>query len=397
MFETWNIIDSALSAHSFGHHYWETKTLADELVRRGVRTRILTNKVAPKEEFSGSEIVPAFEISLYTNVSDDPTWSAVENFVLHNRGFDQDLGRTGQALFRNSVALFPTLTERQLLGLFRWLSRFAPEVRPKAAIVLQSPEDWSETNVSARFYKTLGTQRPPALKSDIAIFGRTRHEADLFAKHMGLPAHLFPLVLPELGRQPVRSSASPQLQSMMVSFVGGARPERGNSLIADVVRQCSALDVHFFIQVKGESESAKPVVDALTSLSGLPKVRVHEGQLEPDSYCDAIAAGVVLLPYYPGSYRWRSSGVYQDAKFLDAPVLVMAGTWMADEVKLLGNGLVIEEFSADSIVQCIARAQRDLPSLRAAAVRVGGEFRQHNGVGPCVDAIAAAFAGPAAV
>ena len=229
------------------------------------------------------------------------------------------------------------------------------------------------------------------------MLGRTRHEADLFAKHMGLPAHLFPLVLPERGRQPVRASASPQLRSMMVSFVGGARPERGNTLIADVVRQCSTLDVHFFIQAKGEADSAKPVVDALTSLSGLPKVRVHQGQLEPDSYYDAIAAGVVLLPYYPGSYRWRSSGVYQDAKFLDAPVLVMAGTWMADEVKLLGNGLVIEEFSADSIVQCIARAQRDLPLLRAAAVRVGKEFRRQNGVGPCVDAIAAAFTGPAPV
>ena len=397
MFKTWNIIDSALWAHSFGHHYWETKMLADELVRRGVRTRILTNKVAPKEGFSGSEIVPAFEVSLYTNLSDDPTWSTVENFVLHNRSFDRDLGRTDQALFRNSIALVSTLTERQLLGLFRWLSRFAPELRPKAAIVLRSPEDWSETNVSARFYKTLGTQCPSALKNDIAIFARTQHGADMFVKHMGLPVHRFPLVLPERGRQPVRSSENPQLPSMIVSFVGGARPERGDTLIADVVRQCSALDVHFFIQAKGESSTAGPVVSALTSLSGLPKVRVHQGQLEPDSYYDAIAAGVVLLPYYPGSYRWRSSGVYQDAKFLDAPVLVMAGTWMADEVKLLGNGLVIEEFSADSIVQCIERAQRDLPSLRAAAVRVGREFRQQNGVGPCVDAIAAAFAGPAPV
>ena len=70
---------------------------------------------------------------------------------------------------------------------------------------------------------------------------------------------------------------------------------------------------------------------------------------------------------------------------------VSAATWMADEVKSLGNGLIIEEHSAASVVDCIERAKRELPALRAAAARVAQDVRRTQGVGRYVSTVLGAF------
>ncbi len=171
---------------------------------------------------------------------------------------------------------------------------------------------------------------------------------------------------------------------MVVSFVGGARRERGGALLPEIVKRCASPGVQFFIQVRGEAD---PTFDpnVLRALSGHPHVRLQNGAMTREDYYDAIANSVVLLAYEPESYRWRDSGVYHEAKLLDAPALVSAGTWMEHDVKALGNGLVIDAFTADAVVECIMRAQRELPALTAAAVRVGRDMREKNGVARCLE------------
>jgi hypothetical protein len=386
-FKTWNIFDSALNSQANGHHYWEAKALVDELVRRGETVRLFTHRDAPAaEQFPGAEIVPTFSLRMWDSVSGDPARFRIQNFVVHNDTFQSDLWGHDPSLFHSSLALFPTVKEDQLLGLLRWLNGIEPEVRPRAAVCLFPPGEWSPTDHSAQLYKALWKGSPLALRQEIAIFCRTRQIAERFREHTGIPARALPFVAPEdaLAARP-SSPGGP----MVVSFVGGARRERGGALIADAVEQCAGLGVRFFIQAKqsvGGSQAA-----ALAGLSRWPHVQLHEGVLGRDDYYRAIADSVVLLPYMPSRYRWRDSGVYHEALMLDAPVLVSAGTWMAEEVKSSGNGLVIEHFSSAAIVECIARAQRELPALRAAAARVGAEFRQTIGVARYIDAVAGAF------
>ncbi len=150
--------------------------------------------------------------------------------------------------------------------------------------------------------------------------------------------------------------------------------------------------MRFFIQAKHESVAGTEA-DALAGLARWPHVQVQEGVLERDDYYRAIADSVVLLAYDPNAYRWRDSSVYHEALMLGAPVLVTAGTWMAEEVKQCGNGLIIEDFSAAAIVDCIGRAQRELPALRAAAARVGQEFRRTQGVARYISTVLGAFEG----
>jgi hypothetical protein len=394
-FKSWNIFDCGLTKVANGHHYWETKAFVDELLSRGETVRVFSHRVAPSaDRFSGVPVTPLFSLFLYESVSDDPRWATLENFIVHNRTFWSELAKVDASLFHDSMVVFPSASESQLLGIFRWLNTFPSENGPKAAICLLAPLQWSRSDHITGLYRTVWTDCPPELRTRLAIFGRTPQIAENFVKHADMPARVFPhpivqdLVAP---RPPANAtSAGP----MVISFVGGARRERGGELIASVVRQCAGLGVQFFIQVRPGSDTDFDT-QVLNELSALPHVRLHAGTLERPDYYRAIADSVVLLAYRPTSYRWRDSGVYHEAKCLDAPVLVSAGTFMADEVKSSGNGLIIEDFTADAIADCIARAQRDLPALKAAAARVGREARESYGVARCVDALAAPFMSPA--
>jgi hypothetical protein len=390
-FASWNIFDSALIKNANGHHYWETKGLVDELVRRGENVRLFSHRFVPTtEEFPGILITPVFSLFLYQSISDDSTWSTLENFIMHNRTFSLELSRLDPAQFQNSIVVFPTVGERQLLGIFRWLGTFPEAAAPKAAICLLPPFEWSNSDHRTGLYKTVWHDCPPEVRNRVALYGRTSQIADMFIKYTGMPARVFPYPIPEdLAAIQTNSGIAPP-GPMMVSFVGGARRERGGELIADVVRQCRGLDIRFFIQVRKGSDTDMDT-QVLTDLAGLPHVQLHEGSLQRGDYCRAIADSVVLLAYDPAEYRWRDSGVYHEARFLDAPVLVTAGSFMADEVMRSGNGLVIEDFSVPAIVDSIVRAQRELPALRDAAARIGRDVREQHGVGRCLDALAAPF------
>jgi hypothetical protein len=386
-FKSWNIFDSALNRHSTGHHYWEAKALSDELLGRGEVVRIFSHRDAPlADRFPSAEIVPAFSLNLYNTISSDPAWSTIENFIVHTRTLHSELADLDTSRFRDSLALFPVLKENQLLGVIRWLGALPHAARPKTAICLMPPKDWA--NQSARLYRTVWKACPSELKQEIALFCRTPQMADMFAKHVGMPARVYPFVASEVAFS-IDPPAATQAEPLVISFVGGARRERGDTIIADVVRQTAQVGVRFFIQARGESPGSD--ISPLAALSAWPHVQLEEGSLEWSEYYSAIAGSVVLLPYKPSSYRWRDSGVYHEAKLFGAPVLVSAGTWMADEVKALGNGLVIETLSADTIVECITRAQRELPALRVAAARARDEFRPTQGVARCVDAIESAL------
>jgi hypothetical protein len=385
MFKVWNIVDCALRRSSPGHHQWETKALVHELVRRGDTVRLFTHREAPaQEQFPGAEIVPTFSLSIYNIVSNDPKWKALESFFVHNRSFHSDLAGVDQARFGQSIALFPTLGENQLLGLFRWLDGLRQDIRPKVAICLMAPTDWSESDHTVRLYKTLWKDAPAPFLKEIAIFWRTPQLIEQFTKHLGISARLFPFVAPEEIFSVKPRSTNAVQKPMLVSFVGGARRERGSALIAEVVKQCAGAGINFFIQAEKE-------IPAAADLRSLPHVQVHEGLLGRDDYYRTIADSVVLLPYAARNYRWRDSGVYHEAKLLGAQVLATKGTSMANEIEALGNGLAIEHYSVAAIVDSVLRAQRELPKLRAAAARARDEFCRTQGAARCIDAIAWAF------
>jgi glycosyltransferase involved in cell wall biosynthesis len=389
VFRTWNIVDHHLEANDTGHTYWETKAIADELLRRGASVRIFSEKCAPAAgRFPGSRVYPTFSGHFYT--FPDNTWGRIKNFLLFSQKFQRDLSHTQQTLFHRSLTYFPNVSgPSQLIPLIRWLMHFEEPVVPKVAVTLQLVQSDNYSPI----YRRLWAVCPARVKRNLALTARSTNVANQYYRILGVRPRVLPSPLGPYERraQIAANVGAPASNStLVVSFMAGGRPERGVMLIPEVVKLCKPLKIRFFIQAKNEGCSEADF-RLLTDLGGLPNVELHVGPMERDAYYDAIARSIVLIPYVPSSYQWRTSGVYGEAKFLGAPVMVAAGSWIAEEVKRLGNGLVFEERTATAMKACIETAQSEITDLRARAIVYAKKFSAENGPDRCVDAIESLF------
>lgn len=395
MFKTWNIIDDLLTHGSVGHHLWEPKLLVEELLSRGKMVRLAAHRSIEADQFPGAVTIPTFALHHEATVSRDEKWQHLENFVVHNLDYQKGLNGLDRNIFSDALTLFLDVSDQQLLGTIRWFSGFEASKRPTVAIVLKGQSDWSTKNRGLHLFQTVWNDSPTLFKQLVRVCSRSDMSADRYAEIFGMRPHVLPSVLGPTEKEIRRSRerVGPQAGPLVVSFLAGARPERGAALIPDVVRQCTSLGIRFLIQAVDAANRTAGVI-SLKALSDLPGVRFHQGPLPRDEYNDWIAQSVVLLPYSAGLYQSRQSGVYLEARSLGSPVIVPAGTWMAEEVSRLGNGLVFEEYNVQSIVRCITRAQTELGALRARASAAAAEHQREHGADRCVDAIEALFNRP---
>ena len=392
MFRTWNIISDLLSHDIVGHYLWEPKLLVKELLDRGAAVRVAGHRSIKADQVPGALAIPAFALHHEASVSRDQNWQHLENFVIHNLDYQKGLNGLDPGLFPEALTLMLDVSDQQLLGTIRWFSKFEASRRPNVVIILQGLFSWPAGNRGLQLFRDVWRDCPPFFKEQVRVCSRSEMSADRHARILGVRPHVLPSALGPTEKEirRTRERIGPQGEAMIVSFLAGARSERGATLVPEVVKQSAALGVQFMIQAV-DAVHRKAGVDSLSVLRGHPSVRFHEGPLPRDEYNDWIAQSVVLLPYSPDRYKSRNSGVYLEAKGLGAPVIVPAGTSIADEVARLRNGLVFEEFSVKSIVRCIAQAQTELPALRQRAMACAAQHQREHGADRCVDAIEALF------
>ena len=388
MFKAWNIVDNLLAGYTFGHHLWEPKLLVEELRRRGTEVRLFGHRSVRSEHFPDALVVPVFPLHHEDNISRDRDWGYLENFVVHNLGYQKALNRVDLDVFSNALTLFLNVSERHLLGAIRWLSRLQELVRPKVAMILKGQFDWSARNASLEMYQKIWKGCPASVSRHIRLCTRSEMSASKYEQILGVKPCVLPSALgpteEEISRTQKR--VGPQTGPLVVSFLAGARLERGVAFVPDVVKQCAPLGVRFLVQAT-DSLGNEATLASLRALRDRPEVRFHDGTLPREEYSDWIAQSVVLLAYDAERYQSRSSGVYLEARCFGAPVIVPAGTWMAEEVSRLGNGLVFEEYNAGSIARCIVRAQAELAALRERATACAAIYHREHGADRCVDAI----------
>lgn len=392
MFKTWNIVDNLLSRDTLGHHLWEPKLLIAELRRRQADVRVLGHRLIRADDFPGAGVVPAFPLHHEALVSRDAKWGQMENFSIHNLEYQRALNKIDRSLFNGALTLFLNVSHRHLLGGTRWLARFEASNRPSVAMILKAQTNWSTTNEDLAMYGRIWKGLPLSIRRHVKVCTRSEMSAQKYDHILGLRPHVLPSALgpTEHEIRRLRERIGPQTGPLVVSFLAGARRERGTALIPDVVRQCEPLGVRFLIQAT-DALIDDALLASLKALRGRPEVHFHEGPLSREEYNDWIARSVVLLPYDAGRYQSRSSGVYLEARCLGSPLIVSSGSWMTDEVARLGNGLVFEEYNAASIVRCIARAQVEIATLRERAAACAAEYRQQHGADRCLDAIEELF------
>jgi hypothetical protein len=388
-FKAWNIACNLLGGYAFGHCLWETRLLAEALARRGTEARVFGHTSIRAEDYPAARIFPAFALHYTTKVSQDSEWGDLENFVVHNLAYEKSLGKIDHALLRDSLMLFPDIGEWQLLGALRWLERLDEAARPHTALILQGQLDWSAASHTIEMHRKIWAGRPDAVKRRVRLCVRSEMSVRRYEQLLGVRPHILPSALgpTESEVRAARERVGSSSGALTVSFLAGSRLERGAMLTPDVVTQCESLGVQFLVQLTDPVDMTPEQVVSLRALKNRPGVRLHEGMLSRDDYNDWIAQSVVLLPYDAARYQSRTSGVYLEAKCFGAPVIVAAGSWMADEVARLGNGLVFEEYSPTAIARCIARAQAELGTLRERAAACAADYRRLHGADRCVDTL----------
>jgi glycosyltransferase involved in cell wall biosynthesis len=150
---------------------------------------------------------------------------------------------------------------------------------------------------------------------------------------------------------------------VVFGYFGEARREKGFHLLPEIVEKLigiyGAKQVQFAIQVSAAPDNDTDEVRAararLERLSELHKVhgaiRLYQEFPDMHGYYRALAGcDALLMPYGPGAYQLRGSGVALEGLALGIPIIVPAGTDMA--VTFAGQGCIVANtYTAEAIAQ----------------------------------------------
>ena len=128
-------------------------------------------------------------------------------------------------------------------------------------------------------------------------------------------------------------------------YLGDARHEKGYQLLPQIIDRMWAdyaetNRVRFVIQSDCHLRPAAagkqhPVYESRMALGRLPpeKVTLIDAPLESSEFCrQTLQSDIGLLPYERSSYAVRCSGIFVDLLTIGVPMVVPAGSWLADQL-----------------------------------------------------------------
>src|SRR5262249_29878235 len=80
-----------------------------------------------------------------------------------------------------------------------------------------------------------------------------------------------------------------------------------------------------------------------------------------------LSADLILLPYQVDRYIARTSGILAEAICAGVPAIVPQGTWLADQVRRHGAGIVYQSLDPEGPSGAVAEALSTLDVLRCRA------------------------------
>ncbi|MBI1208988.1 MAG: hypothetical protein GC191_17085 [Azospirillum sp.] len=189
--------------------------------------------------------------------------------------------------------------------------------------------------------------RRAACLADLRVYTDTELLTDQYDALGVLPFRTFPIPSAALPDRPAAAGRKP----LVVAYLGDAREEKGFQhlprLVADLHDEYLAVGrVRFTIQSNFNVPGGEPACAlAKTRLQDFDPaaVKLIDGPFPPAAYGALLnATDILLLPYDPGRYFARSSGIFVEAMGQGIPAVIPGGTWMAYAVQ-------------DSSQACLAR------------------------------------------
>ncbi len=176
---------------------------------------------------------------------------------------------------------------------------------------------------------------------------------------------------------------------LTVTYLGDARTEKGYQYLPAAISAIAAhappeelAKLRFVIQSNYNLPGGEPgIPEARASLAAIKGVGVElvDGPFTPEAYYALLGeADVMVLPYRPDRYAYRSSGVLAEALAAGKVCVVPEGTWMAAQVRQTDGGVVYSD--ADQLGGAIFEAITKYDELSAKASGGKQAYRErHSG------------------
>jgi glycosyltransferase involved in cell wall biosynthesis len=363
------LIDNCLKDFT-GHHFEYIRSVAAELQSRQTRVLVLARQKALADFDRFFPVERVFRRSHYDWPCRIRKIGFFANLWILNRSFYSDL----ESALRDRVGpdwlLFaPNVNHQELFAWAWWLRKIPVSRRPQVRLFMRwsyyQQEDATQgqryTFVAERAFRLL--ERFPTLK----LVTDSSRLADEYSRLTRLPIGVLPI--PHTGN--TNGNPSAPHHPPVVVFLGGARSEKGFSILVEAARQMKDDKIQLVLQCHrddpDDADAAK-AHEELERLSG-QKVRLVPEPLDSARYYELLAsADIVVIPYRVQNYRARTSGILVEALAAGKPVVVTNGTWMADQTVPEKVGVTFEDGNARDLRRAILELASSLEAYRQRAL-----------------------------
>lgn len=355
-----------------GHHYTAMLRLSSDLDGLSIPHTCLGARSAEEDVCAAFDLRRCFSESIYGR-SD---WTRAE---LHRRAqsMARDLSRAVRWQWpRPDLLVLPSCDQVLALALAKALARSFARWRPRVVLWLLFPPDERGLGTHETDGALLDEYREAfgALKASIGnssrlhVYCETTELATVYADvtETQVGVHAGPSMITRK-----RASRSMLPDEPVVACVGHANEAKGYRLLPEAIELAlrSNPRVRFMIHGTTSNRDVARDPETFAALRAMgARVDLKTGVLPPGDYEEHLqSADLLLLPYDPQVYRFRGSGVFNEATLLGKPTIVTAGCGFAKAAFAEGRSVAIENFDSAAIARGVLQAVDCLDSLSSNA------------------------------
>ena len=377
------VIDSNLMTLDM-HNCNFARGLMRDASRFGLQVRVVIPQAAARDVVALLGARAALTLSLNDTIMPDRwSWRIAEAMDGGTVLAGDLAGLDGDAALEGAVVWVPTAGPREMLGLALAIRRTGPP----AAILLgfhhlrhedEDPVAVNQVTGLHRYAFNRLQERIPAER--IIVTATTGALAAAMAQLLGHSAAVYPHPIWYDLADPQPDPMGPPADGRLTfAVLGSTRPDKGTSILPGIADHAADLAdrARLLVQVMPRyRRRGQPDLDTL--LEGRRLVVLRRGALPESALLQYVEdAAAVLLPYDPAEYGNRASGIFAYAAAFGRPVIVPAGTWMAEQVeRRRAAGAVVAIHAPFAYAAAMRRVLANLGDLTAAAGRLAPAWRQ---------------------
>lgn len=372
------IIDPGLKSLT-GHYFEYDRAIASEALNSGINVIVLCNKEASIQHgFKGMTVARIFSDDIWSSEShadynnDSDTIKAGTRFATECRSFFS----SNTAPCPQDAVLFPNIAKPHLFGL-SLLIKSDMLSNAKLWAILRYPTSFFEGLLS---HSTIDFLRNATQANRITLCTDSHRLADEWARRHRLPLKVLPI---PHGSTQIEHTINKEDDSLTFSMLGNAREEKGFSSFVSAITASRShtwgLKFRFIIQTNDPDAEAKNTLRK-SDIFEDPRVKIIDKALDSISYAATInESDVIVIPYSSSVYSARTSGIFLEAALAGKVLICTDDTWMADNARAFGIGIIIQSNSANAILDGLVSAKNSYRALKTSASHASEKIRNfHN-------------------